>query len=576
MPQALVLRLSRSIRPRLALTCCALAALSPGVAGAASYVVGFGPGCTHETLDAAFAAATANSEADKIRIASPSVGPMTVPVEIENDYIDLRGGYPDCLASLPTGRSVVQVELKGADAFRVHGTLATQLDVHDIYLLVGDAAGRALRIEGRGRVRLYGTLLADGQAPDGGNVWMSGPDTKLQLFADSTIATGTATTGKGGGIYCEAGGRIESSGFSNVDGNQAFDSGGGLFLDGCTYLHLSDPSGTGVNGSGVANNRALYGDGGGIAAIGASRVEIRGDDVVDYAVVRANEAGGAGGGLALAEAGTVAILTHAILTENRSGEAGGGAHVGAGASLQMDAGPSRCGEFAGWSCSCLFENASGTVGGAIAVAANGSAIVKRTYIGRNYSSGGAAGAVAAVEGAGASLLIESSFLIDNDPNGAAGAESARIYGGSSATVTIAYSTIVEDATSTAGVFQVSGVSRLKLLSSIVQPYIGSSAVTFVPARPAATTADCLVVRESASLPLGSSGIHVATSSSTIFRGGTDRPYRLRSTSPAIDYCDTYYYAPTTTDFEGALRGYDVATRPNFWGPYDLGAWEWRP
>ena len=158
--------------------------LSAGNAGAETFRVGIGTGCTHLTVEAAVAAAAANGSGfDEIYIAyaTQTLGSF---VEVDSHSVALVGGFSSCTAVSPTGQTTLR-RFDPTDAFSVHSASGTAVfSLERITVDMGVSAKRALRLEGDVQAIFIDSVLTDGQAPlgeDGGNVWMSG-DATLALI----------------------------------------------------------------------------------------------------------------------------------------------------------------------------------------------------------------------------------------------------------------------------------------------------------------------------------------------------------------------------------------------------------
>ncbi len=541
---------------------------------AATYWVGSGAGCTHATLDAAFAAALANGTSpDFIKVASgpPPLGGL---IEITDDSLYLEGGYGFCGDA--SGGSPTIISVPGAhDAFWIHGTSPVNLRLRNVRIDMGPSAGRAIRLEEQGRAQLTAATLLGGQAADGGNVWMSGPDTFLTVESGSRIALGEATLGNGGGVYCSAGGTVTLQYGSFITQNTAFQSGGGLYLDDCS-LHwhtYNSAAGDIPDVSEIAENGALHGDGGGIAAVGGSYVVATGNEPTMPAILASNYAadGGRGGAAFFADAGTQGYFRNAHIFDNGADGFGGALYVEAGAIVEVELDPSSCS--LGRGCSQIVRNRSWTgAGGGVFVGAGGQTWIRRTTLSENYTLTDSSGAALAAYGAGALLVVEGCEIYNNDPNSFAGVESPQILAGNLASLTVAFSTIVE-ATAAPGmaVFENANAASLSLLSSVVQaPH------TFVLPPPPATQVHCVITRETASLPPSAQAVVVVTNPALIFRLTTPEDYSIFRYSEAQDFCDTSQWVPFATDIEGQPRGHDDPTFIDILGPFDVGADEWRP
>lgn len=550
-----------------------LGALCVPSAEAATYWVGSGAGCTHATLDSAIAAAQANGTSpDFIRLAGAvTLGDL---IEITNDTLFVEGGYSVCGG--PAGTSRTSIDVPGAhDAFWIHGASPALLRLHNVRVEMGPAAGRILRLEEHGWAQVTNSELLNGQAAAGGNVWMSGADTQLTVESSSRIALGTATSGNGGGIYCEAGGKVIFQYQSFLTQNTAFLSGGGLYLDSCELYWTSYNTATGETPavSEIAENIALHGDGGGVAALAGSYISATGTHPAVPASLAGNLAGdgGRGGGAYLAGPGTQAFFANAHFYDNTANGPGGALYVEAGAIAEVELLPTYCS--LGRGCSEISLNRSQTsYGGGVFVGAGGQTWIRRTTLTGNYTVTASSAAALGALGAGALLVVEGCEIYDNDPNLAAGVESPQIAAGSSASLTVAFSTIVEQTAAPGmAVFENANATTMRLLSSVVQ-----APRTFTAPPPPATQVHCVIVKETASLPAGAQSVVLVTDPSLIFRLSTPEDYSIFRHSEAQDFCDTSQWDPWSSDIEGQDRGYDDPTFIDILGPFDIGADEWRP
>ena len=90
--------------------------------------------------------------------------------------------------------------------------------------------------------------------------------------------------------------------------------------------------------------------------------------------------------------------------------------------------------------------------------------------------------------------------------------------------------------------------------------------------------DCLILSNTSGLPGGATFISTAD---PLFANPIVGNLRLRTDSPAVDYCDTLGYAPLHFDGDHEARGFDLASNPNGTpgvngGLFDLGFDEVRP
>ncbi len=380
--------------------CCLFAA---GSAGAATFRVGIGTGCTHLTVESAVAAAAANGSGfDEIKIAhvTQTLGSL---VDVDSHSVALVGGFSSCTAVSPTGQTTLR-RFDPTDAFYVHSAAGTAVfSLERITVDMGASAKRALRLDGNVQAILIDSVLTDGQAPlgeDGGNVWMSGNAT-LALIG-SEISLGTASEGAGGGVYCENGGTVFVDIGSVLQANES-QSGGGIHSVNCTLE---------IRGR-IHDNNAFAGSGGGIYAGGGSSVSLFGPGIDDFYVLSSNLAEWGGAGVYLAGAGTTAIARNVWIGGNIAGASGGGVDVSTGATFTMDVDPQTCPSGrvpSGRSCSEFFlnrvEGSSPFFGGG-AIDVSGSATLRQTGIWGNSGYG-------AVASVGGSLVLEGCGIEGND------------------------------------------------------------------------------------------------------------------------------------------------------------------
>jgi hypothetical protein len=542
-------------------------------AAAATFLVGTDPACTHDSLERALAAAAANGpESDDIRIGLASYT-LNNRLEIADQSLRLLGGFASCSAAASSGRTTLQ-RSGSSEAFWLRGGTAQRtFELHGVDVSMG-AGARALLLQGWNRVRLVRSDLVGGRAPDGGNVYMTGPLVELEL-TDADIVNGQASgatngTGFGGGIYCELGGSVFVGAGSSVHGNNARISGGGIYAEGCAVTSTAGgpPAAAPPLLGGIYQNVAQLGGGAGIYATAGATLLLQGSSADDLAYVTSNQStpGGDGGGIYLIGAGTTATLRNAVIADNSSAHYGGGIYLAAGAVLDMAVDASQCP--AGRGCSRLSGNwAGGGYGGGVSVASGGVASIRQTRIQGNYNRGGLPGSAASISGEGSVLLVEGCEIVANRPPAGSGfTDTSRIYAATTSTGTIAFSTLIEtSASGGSALLEIQPASTFKLLSSIVQ-----APKTF-QAPAVASRIDCVLTRESSSFPGGSTHVAVVTNPAPLFENYAAGDYRLSATSAARDYCNTQFYSPIGADLDNQGRGADDPSVANLGGPYDLGA-----
>ena len=136
---------------------------------------------------------------------------------------------------------------------------------------------------------------------------------------------------EGGGIYMNTGASVTASD-SLIKGNQGWDQGAGVYLEGGSAFNA-------IEGTGIERNRTVMGceNGGGIAAIGPGT-----EVLIDASQVISNTALTRGGGLYLAGGAQASLQNGYLVRENGTygpvEGGGGGAHLTGGSALHADDG----------------------------------------------------------------------------------------------------------------------------------------------------------------------------------------------------------------------------------------------
>ncbi|HEV8632448.1 MAG TPA: hypothetical protein VGV61_19195 [Thermoanaerobaculia bacterium] len=359
-----------------ALALTAVLASSPLAVEAAAFRVGNGgsPPCTHADLAAAVAAAAANPGNDQIYVTRADPPSLAATVDINDQDVEIIGGFADCAAATPSGRTTVTVD---ADpGFHIHGSVVTRnVKLRGLWI-DASAGGRSLRIEDQSYVEVRDSELIGGfVSGDGGQVWMSGSNT-LWLRGRSKLR-GAGASGDGGGIHCSAGGVVIVDEASSVRANSAT-NGGGIYADNCSVTAYGYPPGD----EAILDNSASA-DGGGIYAANGSTIQLIGQ--LGLPAVMLGNSARLGGALFVTDDTTLALGHNALFIDNNAVLAGGGIYLRGGATFRLDSSTSRC--VLGPPCSSFINNfasagGSGT-GGAIAVTTGGHALVFETLFNEN-------------------------------------------------------------------------------------------------------------------------------------------------------------------------------------------------
>lgn len=264
----------------VALAAVLLATLAPG-AGAAVFTVGGDAACTTGSLQAAIDAARDSPGPDVIRVASNRtytaqalrIGPQDLVVE---------GGYSDCLASSPTGSTVISGEGgSAAPVFTITGSGVR--DLRRLGIIRGDASpldgeGGGISFAGSGELILTQVAINQNRAAYGGGI-------NFRATAIPAVLS------------------IESG--TTISSNTAQISGGGVRIEGfpARMFMLSPQTAVFSNvalGVNLATGQPEGGYGGGILALDAAKVDIASTGFGAIAVVQDNEAVRGGGIAAVA------------------------------------------------------------------------------------------------------------------------------------------------------------------------------------------------------------------------------------------------------------------------------------
>ena len=556
-----------------------LSLLTAGTVAGAELRVGTGTGCTYASIAAAVTAAAANgTTSDLIMVkTSPSqtiAAPITIDLNVAGT-VEIVGGFGTCTDALPIAGQRTTVVLPSSAAFTVQNAGASNrtFTLQQVALIGGANPGRLVDVSGRVLVNIDDALLSNGKGTDGGNIRMAGANVTLLLSNGAVLYSGDAT-GNGGGLHCSGGGTI-----GLIDGaisdNHADGSGGGAYLDGCYMNVFAGGSNVGCPSASnrgitcnVAGTGAGDGSGGGVYASNGAVVNFLGSASAPASLTlnRAEH----GGGLFLTGAASEAEFRDAEIVENAGLLGGGGVAADNGAQLTIRASEANCAQPFG--CSSVVDNYTATAvgetspGGGVWVTGGADASIRRTTF-RNNSAPGS-GAALAVQGAGSTVLFEGNVVFAHP--------SRPFYVSAGGNLTAAFVTAWGNTVGSTGTFTAAGAgSNIAVYSSATL-----DTQTFTTLSGGATYGgDCIVTRSLTNFPAppdpGSFEL-VASEAAVLAAPASGKPH-LRSDSPAIDYCDTFRYTPIDSDIDGEVRGFDIAAIPNApFGPYDLGADEWKP
>jgi len=533
------------------------------MAHAAVYRVGNDPGCSHATLAAAMATAASNDQdANTIYLPAGTLAALPAPLLIDGRSLQLIGGFADCSAAAPSGRTAIAGP---AGVLHVRGATAVPFAVTLRGLDLTAQSARVLDHDGTAALRLDDTTVSGGRAGPqdgdqfGGGIRVRGTNATLILGAGTRVFDNDAVAG-GGGVYC-FGAHLQLESGSSIDTNTSYD-GGGVYLDGCTFNDASGGAPRPSAGNfGITNNAALH-SGGGVYAVNGSALQILG--TADLTLVAGNIATN-GGGVYLAGSSSTTILVNSSVENNSASSVGGGLYVRDHANLQMARDTAGCpGERF---CSQLHENRAAR-GSAIAVDGAARALILQTDIRHNPVTGNAGGAAIDVRGADNTanppspsyVLLESVMLLNHAPAPATfAAQGAWLRAALVSTLNNNAAFVLGDG------------GRISTYSSVIQDTV----FVMPPSGNATRFADCITAKEIASIPPGLDGIEALDNPAALYKSPDTGDLRQRPRARSIDRCDTFFYTPTTRDVFGQLRGQDVPSvhwSPSF-GNIDRGATE---
>lgn len=237
---------------------------------AAIFTVGGAVNCTHTTIQAALASASANAEADLIRV-SNQLTYTAQAITIGGGDFTLEGGYSDCSTTTPTGSTTIS-GLGGATDSVIKITSDGVRYFKRLLITRGDAIGTGgrgggIRFDGTGDLILEDVSVDQNAALSGGGIYFrsTGGAATLLINSNSAISRNTAieADGHGGGITITGNARLimaanNTSIYSNTT-TGANSRGGGVAIFGPARADIGSP-GLGPFGA-VFDNEAEFGGG---------------------------------------------------------------------------------------------------------------------------------------------------------------------------------------------------------------------------------------------------------------------------------------------------------------------------
>lgn len=237
------------------------------IAAAATFSVGPGGTCTHNTLQAALDSAAGNTGADVVRIVR-TVNWTGIQVSTNTDQnVEIVGGWEACTSAAPSGRTTLSgaggqsrsvLALRGNGNFTLRNLEITGGDQ------AGDDDGGGIHFQGGGILHVIDSSITENSADEGGGVYAHGTTITAEvILEDTTVSYNTARSHGGGAVAQELEMTIRGAG-SALLFNSAGGSGGGLLVrSGARESHAYVSGGLfGVQGNSAAR-------GGGIAVVAA-------------------------------------------------------------------------------------------------------------------------------------------------------------------------------------------------------------------------------------------------------------------------------------------------------------------
>ena len=329
-----------------------LSATVPVLAGAATFRVGAGSGCTHATIQDAIDDAAADPDvADFIRVTRSVTSYDDIHLDIHDQHLILEGGYANCQTDFEdTTRTALNGN--GDDSvIRIHGdgdVVLRKLTLSGGHQPLFDYGyGGGVQVSGGPHlISLDHMLITDNEAGHGGGISLrndvNGDPNYVHLvlgddvvisFNHAEFPPSTASGIQGGGIYCHESSVVWNGGGStSILSNTASLDGGGIGADQCDLTIA--PHGTYGSFNGIVLNEAGR-DGGGLAVNGFSGggTKFYVTDPARPVYVSGNFAEREGGGIKVNSDAEVDAWD-LILDGNRSYGEGGGVSVFCGSLIE--------------------------------------------------------------------------------------------------------------------------------------------------------------------------------------------------------------------------------------------------
>ncbi len=542
-----------------------------------SQMVTVGPtsDCDYSSIQAAI-----NSNPDEIRVTDSGGNVFVENLLIENQNLLINGAFSDCTSAsigFENGfRSTIAGSTITGSLIQIMGDQQRyEVTIKNMSIESGDGqfGGGLAVLQADLQLALENVAFSGNTADSGGAIAVVGGDVNVQAI-DLQISQNNAN--EGGGIYC--------SGFNNklifqdtgnpdvgIFSNSATKGdGGGVFLtEGCEFTSYMGSAyfDTFTDFRGINRNTAT-GKGGGVAVENGAKLYLKGyqecingeciGNNQDAVTIGENQADGFGGGISAKGKGTL-VEAYAFNIHSNNAISGAGISMEQNARLVTDNLYVNC-----WqpgACNQIINNKASFTGGAFYAQSGAELYITKTLFNRNRAD---LAVIASVWG-NALLNIDSSIVAFNANNGEGGFNDEYLFNVfSGGLFNLSFSTIGNNFTPSAMIRN--GGTRVQLIGSII--YDPDSSI-YTTVTSGILNAECLVLSDDENI----TGTDILLEEPS-FISAVSGDFHLLPNSPAIDLC-----APDTLviqDLDLNARGIDVPNMPNNEGPYDAGAYEFRP
>jgi predicted outer membrane repeat protein len=532
--------------------------------------VGAGGACDHNTILGALFEAAGNTGLDVIHVANDQVYEEFLPVA--SDSLEIIGGFESCSDSTASGTTQIFAPTSPGQVVATSGSGAAytlRLENLELYGTSMVARGGVVEINGDYEVMLDNVQISDGLANFGGGVYINGADgAELRTStSDIVLISENVAVRGGGGIYCTGGATVRfmqgaiANNTANGESTTTQDNaGGGVALhNGCQMLSQAGGFLAGIYGNTLDTVPGIGSAGGGGVAVLSGSLFVAAGSADHPALIADNFSASRGGGVYADGADTQVQLRNSWINAKQAALAGGGLFVSdAGLAMVRTLQGEACHNT--HRCSRLHGNSvlegGQDHGGAIGINSDAFVQIGNTFIEQNSAP---TASLAIVRG-----LSTLQFRNVVAANNAGSDELIRIDNVSEASVE--WSTLAYNDLSTAVISIEHGTlaGSIDLRGSIVwQP-----AIDLVNSDHNATrSGDCVMAADFTGIP----ELTRTSSGPPGFVAADD--LRVTPGGEAVDFCDDASI-PTDVDIIGPGRPNDVDLT-NEYGPYDLGAYEWR-